>query len=168
MESKDWFILLIPILCNGFFIFCFQTFISHKLKKNEKHKETILEIIRNLSIMVCDNYEKVVLLINECSCSFSPIESMKPAPFENLWNPIAHKTVQIYNYAQIHKVILKKSNISLDEFIKSYEQLASFLGQKVNKPLTIDDKQMIFKLITNFKNSITTLNAKSEEALLKT
>lgn len=167
METKDWIILLIPIICNGFFIFCLQTFISHKLKRNENRQKAILDVINNLSIMVCDNYEQIELLISECSPGFAPIEAMKLVSFKDLWNPIAYKTKQIYNYSQVHGVIMKKSNISLDEFVTSYEQLASYLGQIVYKPLTTEDKQIIFKLITNFKNANITLNTNLEQILLK-
>lgn len=167
METKDWIILIIPVICNGFFIFCFQTFVSYKLKQNEKRQDIIIDVVNNLSTMLCNNYEKIILLINECSPGFSPIDLMKPAPFEDLWDPIAHKTMQIYHYVQIHETILQKSNISLDGFVESYEQLASFLGQVVCKPLTNEDKQTIFRLITNFKNNIITLNAKLEQILLK-
>lgn len=167
METKDWILLLIPIGCNGLFIFCFQSFVSHKLKKSEKHREVVFDIINNLSKMVCENYEMIILLINECSPGFTPVELMKPAPFENLWNPIAHKTVQIYNYAQIHNVILKSKNISLDDYVNSYEILASFLGKIINKPLSTEDKQQIFFLITEFKNSTIALNTKLEQVLSK-
>ncbi|MBE5886747.1 MAG: hypothetical protein E7284_10135 [Lachnospiraceae bacterium] len=167
MDTNDWLTLLIPIACNGFFIFCFQAFVSHKLKKVEKRRETIFNVINTLSVMVCENYESIVLLINKCSPGYTPVELMKPAPFEELLNSVTRKSVQIYNYAKIHNTILKKTNISIDEFVNAYEQLGSFLGPKINKTLSSDDKQTIFKLINNFKNANISLNEKLEQILIE-
>lgn len=117
--------------------------------------------------MLCDEHEKIIFLINKCSSGFNSTIKNTPISFASLWKPIANKAVQIYNYSQLHKVILQQKDVSVNEFVQSYEQLALTLVQKENQTLTNNDRDGILLQFNYFKNSIINLNIKLEQIIIK-
>lgn len=166
MKLTDFLAIIIPIICNGFLIFGFQEFISHKIQRKEKRKELIFNIVKILSNMVIEVYQLISLLIHKCSPGFGPIDLMQPVDFEKLWNPIAQNFVQLYDYVQIHETILKELNISFNNYFTSYQNTAFFLGQIIGKTLSPSDKQTIYNLLNDLKHSSIALNKQLENILL--
>lgn len=167
MEVKDWITTIIPIVCNGLIVFSFQLYISHRIKAIDKKSEMILSVIDALSKMVCEEYNYLSNLIRTCSPGHLPPELMQPAPFEALWNVVAQQAVQICDYANLHSIILEEKNISIDEFAKSYTEIAARLGNLVGKKLSTSDKREIFNGLKTFECSIILLNSNIEYKAMK-
>lgn len=101
METQDWILLLIPILCNGVIIFSFQAAMSRRQKITDMRNETVFDSIRALSTMVCNQYNKMMHLMRECTYRVIPPEEAKPTPIAELWNPIAKKQQRFATIIQI-------------------------------------------------------------------
>lgn len=165
MQTKDWLILLIPIICNGFLIYFFQTLVSHKVKKNDTRKDFILDIVEKLSVLVCEEYENISAFMHEYSkLILSP--DMKPAPFMDLWNPITEKAIQIFDFVQLHSEVLQQQGIQIGELESTYDQLVSTFVKYYGIILSDTDRQIIFQCTENFRKSVTSLNSKLEKIFL--
>lgn len=166
METKDWILLLIPILCNGVIIFSFQAAMSRRQKITDAQNQTIFDSIRELSTMVCDQYNKMMHLMRECSYRGIPSEEAKPAPIEKLWDPVAEKTIEICDYYTNHGVMFRERDIQIDDYIGAYEQICDIFSKKMNTLLSDADKQEIFMGLSAFKNSMIKLNEQLEQVLI--
>lgn len=166
METKDWILLLIPILCNGVIIFSFQAVMSRRQKITDVRNETVFDSIRALSIMVCDQRNKMMHLMRECSYSVIPPEEAKPAPIDKLWDPIAEKTIEICDYYTNHEVMFRERGIQIDDYIGAYEQICNIFSKKINILWSDADKQEIFMGLSAFENSMIKLNEQLERVLI--
>lgn len=167
METKDWVLLLLPILCNGGIVFLFQLAISRKLKAMDLRQATVHDTMKKLSELVCEQYNMIQKLIRACSPGYGPIAQMKPAPFTELWNPIPAKATEIYDYFTIHNTTFSYSGIEINDYANTYEKVASMLGSKVNIVLSNEDRQEISKGLSEFQKSIIKLNAELEHVMIK-
>ena len=171
MELNDLLLVIIPVVCNGFLIFGFQTLVSHKIQRKEKRNELIFDIVNNLSNIVSETYEHISSLWHEGSPGYGPASLKKPIDFGKYWNSIAESSVQLDDYVQIHEYTLKKMNISVDDYVTSYENTAKFLGEIVKKELageemTDSDEKTISDLVNNLLQSSITLNKQLEKILI--
>lgn len=166
METKDWILLLIPILCNGVIIFSFQAAMSRRQKITDMRNETVFDSIRALSTMVCDQYNKMMHLMRECTYRVIPPEEAKPAPIAELWNPIAKKTTEIRDYYTNHGVMFRERGIQINDYIGAYNQIRNIFSKKINILLSDADKQEIFIGLSAFGNSMIKLNEQLEQVLI--
>lgn len=166
METKDWILLILPILCNGGFVFLFQLAISRKLKALELRQATVLDTMKKLSGLACEQYDMMQQLIRTCSPGHNPVSRMEPAPFAVLWNPIAERATEIFDYYTIHNTIFDYSGIKINDYAAAYEKVASMLGRKIDVVLTNEDRQEIFAGLSEFRESIAKLNTELEQVMV--
>ncbi len=73
MTTKDWMLLIVPIICNGIFIFIFQTLIKRKFDKIVKIEEREKEIVNTFLQMLQDSIE----IVSEVEKQFKFREDMQ-------------------------------------------------------------------------------------------
>lgn len=166
METKDWILLLLPILCNGGFVFLFQLAMSRKIKVLELRQAIVLDAMKKLSGLTCEQYDMVQQLMRACSPGHNPVSRMEPAPFEELWNPIAKRATEIFDYYTIHNTIFGCSGIQITDYAATYEKVASMLGRKIDVVFTNKDRQEIFAGLSDFQKSIVKLNMELEQVMV--
>lgn len=73
MTTKDWMLLIVPIVCNGILIFIFQTLIKRKFDKIVKIEEREKEIVNTFLQMLQDSIE----IVSEVEKQFKFREDME-------------------------------------------------------------------------------------------
>lgn len=73
MTTKDWMLLIVPIISNGIFIFIFQTLIKRKFDKIVKVEERQKEIVNTFLQMLQDSIE----IVSEVEKQFKFREDME-------------------------------------------------------------------------------------------
>lgn len=46
MECKDWIVLLVPIICNGFIVFVFQKILGKKIERQSKRQDIRDDVLK--------------------------------------------------------------------------------------------------------------------------
>lgn len=166
MVGKDWLLLFVPIICNGFLIFFFQTLVSYKISRNEKKNDFCIAVTNELSSKLCEEYKKILFLERE----YTPNDYYQFKPkysIDELWNPIAVLAAEIYDYAQMHEAVLSNKGISIESFSDSFESLVKAMGEHFyTKTTEYNTEALVKKSLETFKKSIIELNIKLESILL--
>ena len=83
MELKDWLLLFVPILFNGFLIFFFQLFITKNVEQRSNRKAYLFKVANELSSMLCTLHGMLLRLGRE---------------FSNNPNPYTNRLIHLPNY----------------------------------------------------------------------
>lgn len=122
METKDWIIMLVPIVINGVCLFAFQQMITQKIKKMEKKTDYTQEILREFLCLLKDFYEK-----------FRTIRNMNQSIQENdinfsvAWNSTAEQIQKVLVFYDAHQTALINLSESYSACINKYQQMIDVL-----------------------------------------
>ena len=103
MDKKDWFLLITPILCNGFFIFLFQTIVQSKIAETKRKKDQSRKIINEFIELLDDAKGHLALIELEIDVSEEPLFN-----FQECW-------AKACQYQVVHEYIL---DIFSDDVVK--------------------------------------------------
>lgn len=124
METKDWIIMIVPIVVNGICVFIFQQIIKHKFSRMEKRTEYRQIILREFLQMLKDYNEKFWCIRN------SDQEVLfGGSDFSDLWNAAAEQIKDVFMYHNAHKAALCGIEEVYEKCIQQYEKLIDILKQ---------------------------------------
>ena len=118
METKDWIVMIVPIVINGICLFAFQMILKRKFNRIEKATEYRQGIQREFLLMLKDFYEKFWVIRNsdkDVSCG--------GADFSESWNAATEKIQNILLYYDAHNAVLIGINTYYEECIHQYQIL---------------------------------------------
>ena len=154
MVTKDWILLIVPIIFNGIFVLIIQlVFENKKLKRETK--------------MPCyKNFSKLLKNLNETFIQENIDIQIKSRDVNESLKLFGELIIEIVKYYDSNKLYLSKISQYYELFIASWD---SFMNatQIVNNPLTISDKHELGKKIQTVKNDLDNLNLKLDNLILK-
>ena len=112
MSTKDWILLLVPILCNGVVVFLLQkTFERRQLALTEKYKYVLVM------------QQKVD---NALALFIKTIQTSGNDSVQTSWlNQFISSYCEVYYYYQQNQTLFKSLKNHMDELIKTHEQIQS-------------------------------------------
>lgn len=101
MTTKDWILLSVPILLNGFIIYIIQSYFMERIDKNAKIKESRYILI--------EEFQKELNKVYE-SCKDFSHTATRPStlPLDTAWNDEMISVRLLHTYYKTHKDILPK------------------------------------------------------------
>ncbi|MBE6816018.1 MAG: hypothetical protein E7522_11300 [Ruminococcaceae bacterium] len=123
METKDWIIMLVPILINGVFLFVFQQVMTQKIKKTEKktdYRQGVLTEFLSLMQSVYDNIKNIAWALKPNSDDFA-----------EHWNSFVLQIQNINSFYNTHKPTLSSLEKPYEKCIEGYKRLDWILSKYV-------------------------------------
>lgn len=144
METKDWILLLVPILCNGVIVFLLQkTFEKRQLVLSEKYKYVAL-----MQQKVDYALELFVKAIQTTGDDLTQI---------NWLNQFAKSYCEVYYYYQQNQTLFKHLENYMEELIKTHEEIQKdLLTIENNKhtPEVVSHMESLFRKTNDLLQSI--------------
>lgn len=129
MESKDWIILLVPIVLNGIILYTIQSYFQSKLKRSE-HKD---EIKRKI------NAELFSLLLDA----------------KNNYRALYHCCIDDPQNIELFNLNLKKFNLSIRKILDYYDNYSFYLNRYSSN---IAQLRSVYDKYVAFGSSLSSLN----------
>lgn len=112
MEIKDWILLLLPIMCNGIFIFLFQKILTTKLEHQNKRK--------NLRDEVYIKFWNKLQGLNDTFIQINIASQQNPEIISNSLAIIQKVVFDIIQFYDTNKYDLEDVSQNYDIFLKSW------------------------------------------------
>lgn len=135
METKDWIIMLVPIVINGICMFVFQQILVHKFKKMEKKIIYRQEILREFLVLLQEFYEKFIAIRNVEQPS-----SQNDIDLSTAWNIATEQIQKVIIYHDTHQAALISIEKIYNSCINKYQRMIDVLR---NETIPIDGGIML-------------------------
>lgn len=119
MNTKDWILLLVPILCNGIVVFLLQ-------KAFEKRQLALTEKYKYVSIMQQKVDNSLSLFMKVLQTSDDDLVQI------NWLNQFIDSYGDVFYYYQQNKLIFKSLDNHMNKLIKKHEQIKSIQSKDDN------------------------------------
>lgn len=119
MSTKDWILLLVPILCNGIVVFLLQ-------KAFEKRQLALTEKYKYVSIMQQKVDNSLSLFMKVLQTSDDDLVQI------NWLNQFIASYCDVFYYYQQNKLIFKSLDNHMNKLIKKHEQIKSIQSKGDN------------------------------------
>lgn len=156
MSTKDWILLIIPLVGNGIIFFVLQQLIlNHYKRKQEKlayqdrviekfmaHLEDFLSTFHGLRKAYVDPFDRV--------------------PFSSVWNPTSEKMQYLVNYYERNQVVLEKIRPTFQLICDQWDEMVNLVAEYKLAERTMDPE-----FINNFNSKCINLHGLIKQCLLE-
>jgi len=132
METKDWIMLIIPIVANGFVIFIFQKLFEKRLKEITKRQDIRDKVLYTF-------WEKLQSL-NDSFIQLNIQSRNDPSIAENCISIFGPQVFEIARYYDTNKYDLKIFERNFNELQNTWNEFNSIWYSYANKSLTSEMK----------------------------
>ena len=160
METKDWIVLLVPIVINGICLFIFQQMINRRIKRMEMKTDYRHEILKGFLTILQDTYQIYNKLIRAKPESVSGIDD-----FANIWNSTHEQMQSMVVYFNTHRAVLINLEDYYDSCVDEFHGLIDILSEGVSP----DDQDFYYsvELIHSFTDRYILLDNLLRELLVQ-
>lgn len=121
METKDWILLIVPIVFDGLLLFCIQRIIDGKFKK--------IEEVRNRRNRTEEKFYSVFEIVKEnfvkmCSTMRSQASGDE---IENSMNTFCNSLNVLYGVCQSNNYVLEKHSTIVKEIMQKYADMIIYI-----------------------------------------
>ena len=117
MRMKDWVLLIVPIICNGFFIFLFQTSIQSRIAEKNRKRDQKRKII-----------DEFITLLNSAKNHLALVESVIDAS-EKTINDFQEYWAIAFQYRLVHEYVLDIFSDDVIKINRLNSELIEILGE---------------------------------------
>mgnify|MGYP004445877925 FL=1 len=123
MTSKEWILLIIPIVCTGIMLIVFQQGIVRNTKKYERRNDYGDRIMTEF----LESLQSLYILWNDLELFIYPDRAAEEYSFAELWTPIEEHLQKMELFAETHPMTVKSSKLGFTECLESYQNVADSL-----------------------------------------
>lgn len=122
METKDWIIMLVPIIVNGVVLFVFQQSITYRVNQMVKKMDYRQEIYKEFLSLLKDFYEKFRMIRD-----WGQPRSQGKVEFSTAWNMATEQMQKVLIYYDTHKTTLISLEKPYNSCINKYQCMINVL-----------------------------------------
>lgn len=122
METKDWIIMLVPIIVNGAVLFFFQQSVTYRVNQLVKKMDYRQEIYKEFLNLLKDFYEKFRMIRD-----WGQPTSQGKVEFSTAWNMATEQIQKVLIYYDTHKTTLNRLEKSYSSCIEKYQCMINIL-----------------------------------------
>ena len=131
MSTKDWIVLLVPIICNGIIVFAFQKILSKKIERYNKRQDILDDILKQFWNKLQELNDTFVQT-NIAAMRDSSVAGNSIGIFESVILDI----VRYYDTNEFDlKVFKKEYNDFNDAWIDFKNTYVSYMGKRLDRKM---------------------------------
>lgn len=121
METKDWLVLVIPIVCNGIILFLFQQFYLAKSKKFERLSTYKQDVLKKF-LSYLQNFYTLLRNISQIDG-----RSGQKCTFASLWNPATELMQTLIVFADTHPITIGETKLGFQKCVDKWQHIIDLL-----------------------------------------